>query len=223
MVILLGASSLNYLIKDRSKEISIGFKRAIRQHTIPVSGLTFHPKCHPNQRAEQYIKLSKEKLIIWHDSINNSDWRHPRKPSQKSYTVQFLVADLIRLKNNIVAIVYLQRKLAPNVLTALQSTKILVIQVTKHLLTQPTRRNREFVENLTNTHPAVTIEYTLSFLILRWLHNLQSLIQKNRPNNQQTQQGVTRQNKKSKKSRLRKKKRLSLSLSSLGEFSLLFP
>ena len=131
------------------------------------------------------------------------------KLSQKPYPVQFLVKDLIRLQHNIFAIVYLHCKLTTNVLTALQSTKKFVIQVRKHILTKRTLRNREFKENLSNTHAAVIIEYKLSSIIIRRLNNLQSLIQKSRPKNRQTQQGVNRKNKKSKKTRLRKKKQLS--------------
>ena len=158
IVILRGASCSNYFIIYKSKENTMDFKRPIKQHSLVVSGLNFHSKCHPNQRAEPYIKSSEEKVSILHDCTNNSVSRHPKKPSQRRYPVQSIVKDLIRLKN-ISAIVYLQRKPAPNVLTALQSTaQILVIQFRKYLLTNGVLRNREFVENLINTHPAVTIE-----------------------------------------------------------------
>ena len=136
MVFILGASSLSTLIKNKHREIPDNFKRQIKTRSIAVTGLTFNRVCQPNQKAKQYITTAKAEMIQWHDCITNSVSIHPRKPKSKPYPVANLVQDLLKEKEKISTIVYLQTNFSLNILNNLKTSKILCIQVRKHLLTK---------------------------------------------------------------------------------------
>ena len=136
MVLIIGPSSLDNIIKQFPQRL----KHRICQNTIAtIRGLTFDTRSSRGQRAQLAITKSRSsEIIFWHDCINNSVSRHTTKPFRKPYSVQKLVYHLKKLKNKILAIIYLQRNLSPNILKELQSTNILVIQVEKHILTKRT-------------------------------------------------------------------------------------
>ena len=193
---LLGASSLKKVAFNSPDKL----KRRILRSLIAVSGLTFNKRNHPSQWAQRYLKCIKSnKIVIWHDCINNSVSKHPNHPNRPIYPVPQLIEDLNNWKHKIAAIVYLRRLGTPNILAELQSTKILVIQVTKHLLTQRVLRDCRFVEDLVRVHPSYLTELKLLDIIVRNQGNLRKLIQKRR----------THKRKPSKKARAKKKRSTS--------------
>ena len=150
MVLIIGASSLDNIIKQFPQRS----KHFICQNTIAIRGLTFDTRSSRGRRAQLAITKSRSsEIILWHDCINNSESRHPTKPFRKPYSVQKLLYHLKKLKNKIIAIVYLQRNLSPNILEELQSTNILVIQVEKHILTKRTLENPEIASEVKKNSP----------------------------------------------------------------------
>ena len=93
----------------------------------------------------------------------------PKKPCPQ------LIEDLNNWKHKIVAILYLRRVETPNILAELQSTKMLVIQVTI-----PTRvlRDYRFVQDLVRVHPSYLTELKLPDIIVRNQRILRKQIQK---------------------------------------------
>ena len=135
----------------------------------------------PSQLAQRYPKCIKSnKIVIWHDCINNPVSKHPNHPNRPIYTVPRWIADLNNWKHKIAEIVYLRRVGTPNILAELQSTKILVLQVTTHLLTQRVLRDYRFVEDLVKVHPSYLTELKLLDIIVRNQGNLRNLIEKRR-------------------------------------------
>ena len=103
---LLGASSL----KKVAFNSPVKLQRRILRSLIAVSGLTFNRRNHPSQWAQRYLKCIKSnKIVIWHDCINNSVSKHQNHPNRPIYPVPQLIEDLNMWKQKIAAIVYLRR------------------------------------------------------------------------------------------------------------------
>ena len=145
-------------------------KRRILRSLIVVSGLTFNKWNHPSQWAQRYLKCIKSNKT---QSVNSRN--HPNRPL---YPIPQLIEDVNNWKHKIAAIVYPRKLGTPNILAGLQSTKILALQVTKHLPTQRVLRYYRFVEDLVRVHPSYFTE--LLDIIVRKERNFRKLIQKRR-------------------------------------------
>ena len=91
----------------------------------------------------------------------------PTKPFRKPYHVRKLVHRLKEMRNEIKAIINLQRNLSHNILKEFQSTNILIIRVEKRILTKRTLEILEIASEIKKLHPAVKIEYKILSIVLR--------------------------------------------------------
>ena len=122
----------------------------------------------------------KQKLLWvgWNNFINKSLSKHPNN-NFKPCPVPELLDILTLYRERIAAIVYTQREGTPNILSALYSTKILILNVSKALLSPRKRLDRRFRRDLWRLHPTVALESSLVLKVLRKAPNLRALL-KNR-------------------------------------------
>ena len=77
----------------------------------------------------------------------------PTNPFRKPYHVRKLVHRLKEMRNEIKAIINLQRILSHNILKEFQSTNILIIRVEKRILTKRTLEILEIASEIKKTSP----------------------------------------------------------------------
>ena len=176
MVFFVGASSLNNVLTKASGDV----KNVVNPISFAISGLSFHPRS--RKRLQVHIDTwpiaARKDLVIWHDLINNSLSKHPNN-NFKPCPVPELLDILTLYRERIAAIVYTQREGTPNILSALYSTKILILNVSKALLSPRKRLDRRFRRDLWRLHPTVALESSLVLKVLRKAPNLRALL-KNR-------------------------------------------
>ena len=123
-----------------------------------------------------------DKVIIWHDAINNSLTPHHNN-NHNSLFVQELIKEPNLVKNKISALVF-YRQGAPDIFAPLKQTDFVVVHVLKDLLSK--RKAKEL-------HPPFSCE-TKSLTIVRFYSfDLNRLIKKTRPKrlNQRRQKART--------------------------------
>ena len=133
MLFIVGARSL-------SRTIGILHEPQYSRHvksSITEPGLSF--KAFMQRKTVKY-KLSieyphEEKVIIWHDAINNSLTPHHNN-NHNPLSAQELIKELNLVKNKISALVYCPRQGAPDISAALKKTDFVVVHVAKVLLSK---------------------------------------------------------------------------------------
>ena len=108
MVFILAASSLHHAIKTLPQALQDHYKEGI--YAIP--GLSFNPNAVKVRKTDQF-QLSrffrdKNRLVIWHDVVNNSLSRH-RSNENQHLTPSQLIPVLEKYHERIEAIVYCPR------------------------------------------------------------------------------------------------------------------
>ena len=173
MAYVIGASSLGYVVDDSP----FSLRRRLLARTFATPGLSFNPN------ARNYLKnldnlLStgclrhRADIVIWHDLINNTLSSH-RSNNYNACSVQQLLHILAR--QQIAAIVYIQREKTPYVFRQLCSLGILILPVGK-LLSPKKRRDFAIRSDLTTAHPRTDTERSLLRTVLRNKTDLRKLL-----------------------------------------------
>ena len=178
MLFIVGASSLSRtLSKLREPQYSRHVKSCIAE-----PGLSF--KAFKQRKTVQY-KLSvqyphADKVIIWHDAINNSSTPHHNN-NHNPLSAKELIEELNLVKNKISAVVYCPRQGAPDIFAALKQTDFVVVHVLKDLLSKRKAKDPAVVNDYTKLHPPFSCEINSLTIVRYYSLDLNCLIKKTRP------------------------------------------
>ena len=177
MVYIIGASGLAGLFR----KFSYAEKRRHGPKIFAVGGLSFNPKANNRLKILQNLLRQgplrgRRDIVIWHGVISNTVSAHSTNNFQPC-SAEDLLPILAEFKDRIAAILYLQRtsERINNVRKLFQS-KILILDVRRHLISRLKRQNSSVQSDLGQVHPSVRCEKRLSETILRHQNNLKSLL-----------------------------------------------
>ena len=176
MMHILAASLLHHAVK----RLPYSSKKQILGKVTSVPGFSF------NRNSQNSIKnarnllqkghLSKRKdLVVWHDLINNTISRHKSNNYQLS-SVPELISFLRTNKDRFSAIVYCRRIATEDILQELLKSEVLVLSVTKHLISKRKRKTQPGKYSPLHHEAGLKIE-TLA-TALRHQYNLRELLKK---------------------------------------------
>ena len=133
MLSIVGASSLSWTIsKLREPHYSRDVKFSIAEPCLRFKAF--------KQRKTVQYKLSVEyphadKIIIWHDAINNSLTPH-HNDKRNPLSAKELIEEIHFVKNKISLVIYCPWQGAPDISAVLKQTDIVVVHVLKDLLSK---------------------------------------------------------------------------------------
>ena len=172
MVYIVGASSLKHAIENlppREKRVVAKFP-----NTSPK-----RPLINLSHLLERGYLRQKTNLVIWHDVINNILTKH-KSNSYTGLKGSQLASILLTYKERIAAIVYCQRFGAPQIFEALRSTNIVVIRVTKNLISRRRQQDNLLLHQYLQLHQEGSLEIRSLQLVLKYSINLKALSQNTR-------------------------------------------
>ena len=174
MVQFIGASSFRAAIE---REALFVRPRNFQRKTFPietsVGGLSINPATKKNYQSFQ---KNEDKIILWHDLINNTVAPH-HSNSWKPCSVELLLSILHGLRHRIAAIVYTKRTNTTDILKRLRTLDILIILV-KKLLSPRNRKNNRILRDSTQIHPSLILEERLIRTVYRSRNNLKKSVLK---------------------------------------------
>ena len=113
----------------------------------------------------QGLLRGRRDIVIWHGVISNT------------VSAEDVLPILAEFKDRIAAILYLQRTSERiNIVRKLFKSKILILDVRRHLISRLKRQNSSVQSNLGQVHPSVRCKKHLFGTILRHQNNLKSLL-----------------------------------------------
>ena len=182
MVYIVGASSLKHAIENLPPRE----KRVVAKFVTAVSSLSLNPNTSPKRPLinlshllQRWYLRQKTNLAIWHDVINNSLTKH-KSNSYTGLEGSQLASILLTYKERIAAIVYCQRFGAPQIFEALRSTNIVVIRVTKNLISRRRQQDNLLLHQYLQLNQEGSLEIRSLQLVLKYSTNLKALSQNTR-------------------------------------------
>ena len=182
MVYIVGASSLKHAID----QLSPREKRFLAKFVTAVPSLSLNPNISPKRPLislsyllERGFLHQKTNLVIWHDTINNSITKH-KSNSYTGLEGSQLASLLLKYKERIAAIVYCQRFGAPQIFETLRSTNIVIIRITKNLISRRRQQDKFLLHQYLQLHQEGPLEIRSLQLVLKHSSNLKALAQNTR-------------------------------------------
>lgn len=187
IILLVGASSLEKTLKrypyvhqryERSVKITTpsGPIRSIPIKFLAIPGLSVNPKAPLHlQRSDIPTGAS---VILWHDVINNTITKHPKK-RHIPLTADQLVVQLEAIPN-LSGIVYIQREGANNIFPALVKSRFPTVHITRDLLSRRKQRDPEITEPYKKLHILPKLEVLTLTTIRRFDYDINRIVQKNK-------------------------------------------
>ena len=97
-------------------------------------GLSFNPNAVKARKTAQFQLISffrnKKRLVIWHDVVNNSMFRH-RSNNNKLLTLSQFIAVLGKYQERVQAIVFCPREGTPDIHNQLKRSTLVTIHIVK--------------------------------------------------------------------------------------------
>ena len=190
MVHILAANSLHHALKS----VQYSEKRELLTKITTVPGHSF------NLNTKNFLKnaqnlLVKDRvstrtdIVVWHDPINNNISNHKLNNDRPS-TVQELTNYLTTNNNKFKALVYCQRTGTTDIFKELLSTGVLVLRVTKHLISK--RKGKLQLGENSVLHQEPAREIKLLDVILRQQGNLKAQKRKKEEPRKTTEEGKSK-------------------------------
>ena len=198
MVYLIGASSLDHTIKH----IPYYQRRPLTGSSYTIKGLSFNPnavnklKILQNLLSGRGVLARKQKIIIWHDVINNTISKH-RSNRDTECSISKLKEILIEFRHRIEAIIYCRRGGTNDIWNELIQTRIPIVDVKRKLLSHRKSNTQAVRDDLEQVHPSLELESRLLQTVWKKRNCLPQLIKKKKQ----------KKNKPSQKERRKKQKR----------------
>ena len=141
-------------------------------------------KAFKHRETGQY-KLSVEyphadKVIIWHDSINNSSTPHHNN-NHNPLSEKELIEELNLVKNKISASAYCPRQGASDIFAALKRPDFVVVHVLKDLLSKRKAKDPGVVNDYTQLHLPFSCEIKSLTIVRFYSFDFNRFITKTRP------------------------------------------
>ena len=180
MVFILAASSLHHAIKTAPQVTQNRYKRNV--YALP--GLSFNPNALKVRKTAQF-QLShffhdKNRLVIWHDVVNNSLSRH-RSNNNKPLTPSQLIEVLEKYQERIEAIVYCPREGTPDIYNQLKRSTLVTIHLVKDIVSKRKQKDLSLLKEYRAIHQRSALELKTLTIVLTHKSNLRSLITRSRP------------------------------------------
>ena len=180
MVFILAASSLHHAIKTAPQVTQNRYKRNV--YALP--GLSFNPNALKVRKTAQF-QLShffhdKNRLVIWHDVVNNSLSRH-RSNNNKPLTPSQLIEALEKYQERIEAIVYCPREGTPDIYNQLKRSTLVTIHLVKDIVSKRKQKDLSLLKEYRALHQRPALELKTLTIVLTHKSNLRSLITRSRP------------------------------------------
>ena len=180
MVFILAASSLHHAIKTAPQVTQNRYKRNV--YALP--GLSFNPNALKVRKTAQF-QLShffhdKNRLVIWHDVVNNSLSRH-RSNNNKPLTPSQLIEVLEKYQERIEAIVYCPREGTPDIYNQLKRSTLVTIHLVKDIVSKRKQKDLSLLKEYRALHQRPALELKTLTIVLTHKSNLRSLITRSRP------------------------------------------
>ena len=173
------------LIHQAVKSVQYSQKKGLLTKITTAPGIFFNRNTKNRLKNAQNLLVkgrlsTKTNIVVWHDLINNSI------PSYKSNnyrpsSVQKLTNYLTTNINKFEALVYCQRTGTPDIFKELLSTGILVLRVTKHLISK--RKAKTQLGHYIVLHQELAREIKSLDIVLRHQGNLKALLKKRKGKN----------------------------------------
>ena len=181
MVYFVAASSLYHSLEQLSNPEKEQFLPKI----LAIPGLSLNPNTtNPQKNLASLLcrepLAEKHQVVMWHDIINNSINSH-RTNNYRACTAEELT-EILKTLTNISAIVYCQRNGIPDIRNQLISSGILVIPITKCLISKRKRR-MELVNEYQALHQDVQLELKSLRIVFKHQDNLPAVLSKLRSRN----------------------------------------
>ncbi len=179
-MLILGASSLHHAIESLPQKSRNKYKSLV--FALPGLSLNFNSR---NPKKNVQYQLDHEfscanKVIIWHDVINNSTTPHPNNINQP-LSINEVQQILLKYSQRIFAVVYCPRENAPDVTTTLLTSKIPTILILKHLISKRKQKDKLVTSKYSKLHQPHSLELKSLTLTLVYANKLSVLFAKNRP------------------------------------------
>ena len=160
MVFIIGAQSLARAVATKKGEE----KKILKKYIFAIPGLSFNPE---NRRKLRFLPtlmsagvLSKRRVIIWHDVINNS----VRPTSNNGYrpcSIDDLLAILSCFQLQIEAIIYCKHREAPDLIESLRRIEVLCIDIRKKVFSSKSRKDMKVAVRSQNDFLPIEIEFRI--------------------------------------------------------------
>ena len=180
MVRILAASSLHHAIESISPDDQKALKEKV--YSIPGLSLNINAKT-PRKIVQNLIEKDfkdENKLITWHDVINNSICKH-KSNFYRALSVIDLVNILKSYQNRIKALVYCQRNRTPDHFVQLKDTNILVLNIEKDFTSLRKQKDLDYLQNLKTLHQSPDLELKHLNLILKHENDQSQITARSRP------------------------------------------
>ena len=180
MVFILAASSLHHAIKTAPQVTQNRYKRNV--YALP--GLSFNPNALKVRKTAQFqlkhFFHDKNRLVIWHDVVNNSLSRH-RSNNNKPLTPSQLIEVLEKYQERIEAIVYCPREGTPDIYNQLKRSTLVTIHLVKDIVSKRKQKDLSLLKEYRALHQRPALELKTLTIVLTHKSNLRSLITRSRP------------------------------------------
>ena len=180
-----GSYFSSQLTPSRGKECSIQWKSGTPDKNNNSTWTFFQPQYKNRLKNAQNLlvkgRLSlRSDIVVWHDLIKNSISSH-KSNNYRPTSVQELTNYLTTNNNKFEALVYCQRTGTPDIFKELLSTGILVLRVTKHLISK--RKGKTQLGDYRVLHQEPSREIKSLDIVLRHQGNLKALLKKGKGKN----------------------------------------
>ena len=183
MVYIAAASSLYHSLE----QLINPEKEQLLPKNLAIPGLSLSPNTTNLQKNLASLLCrtplaEKRRVVVWHDIINNSINSHNshRTNNFRACTAEALT-EILKTLTNISAIVYCQRNGTPDIRNQLISSGILVIPITKSLISKRKRRT-ELVKEYQALHQDVQLELKSLRIVFEHQDDLPAVLSKLRSN-----------------------------------------
>ena len=152
MVFILAASSLHHAIKTAPQVTQNRYKPNI----YALTGLSFNPNALKLRKTAQcqlsHFVHDKNRLVIWHDVVNNSLSRH-RSHNNKPLTPSQLISVLENYQECIEAIVYCPREGTPDIYDQLKRSTLVIIHLVKDIVSRRKQKDPSLPKKVQSITP----------------------------------------------------------------------
>ena len=178
MVFILAASSLSHALK----KLPVKQQKRLEQYFFALPGASANPRATNKRKTLQHFLnpqtgyyRARTDIVVWHDLINNSLSKHPNNNNQPLDKTE-LIAELLKYKHNIRAIIYCQRDKTPNIQKDLKKCGIFTISLISDLLGYRKRFDPKERAKYWQLHQDAPVEWKTFFAVLRNRANLNRLV-----------------------------------------------
>ena len=165
MVSKLAASVLHHALKTLPQALQDHYKKEI----FALPGLSFNPNAVKEQKTAQFqfsrFFRDKKRLVIWHDVVNNSLFRHCSN-NNKPLTPSQFIRVLEEYQERIEAIVFCPREGTPDIYNQLKRCTLVSIHLLKDVVSRRKQKDPILLKEYRALHQRLPLELKKLTIVL---------------------------------------------------------